>query len=385
MTRIPIGEEGGSAMKKKAAVYLLSVMLCLLLALPAAVSETRRGVIVLGGREETVEETLYESPLGFSFWYAAKKLEAYQGEASGLEGVVVGVLYSDGYMVLSMIPEEDAVEYTEDLGMDIAELSAASRVQTDVYREAENGTVLFLTVIAENGQYLSAVGEYPEKAADGDARYLQRVLDSVAFSASSYDMQFLKQLPGQWHEEEDGAGTVLTLDENGEMSLYCYSADGAFAYTCRGTWSVEPIPDYGSRMTLLFTSTDNPQYAGSGYRVECVYEAYTESWVEDDTRITVLALNPPVSCSGVSPFEEVYGYDGAALSREQGPNMRVVNCDSWVSLRETRSTSAKRLAKVPLGALVLADPEAGEANGFILCVYHDQEGFILSQYLAPVE
>jgi hypothetical protein len=138
-------------------------------------------------------------------------------------------------------------------------------------------------------------------------------------------------------------------------------------------------------MTLLFTSTDNPSRAGSDYRVECAYEAYTESWVENDTRITCLILNPPIRCSGVSPFEEVYGEDGAALVREQGPNMRVVKCKEFVSLREERSTSARRLAKVPLGALVLAFPEYGEENGFIYCVYHDEEGYILAEYLQPVE
>ena len=94
------------------------------------------------------------------------------------------------------------------------------------------------------------------------------------------------------------------------------------------------------------------------------------------------------SISGVSPFTEVYGEDcagGLALHREQGPNMRVVKCKEFVSLREARSTSAKRLAKVPLGALVLAFPEYGEENGFIYCVYHDEEGFILAEYLSPAD
>ena len=207
----------------------------------------------------------------------------------------------------------------------------------------------------------------------------------AAVSEAEEETEMRGRLPGRWAEEEDGAGTVLTLEENGDMSLYCYSADGAFAYTCGGAWSLEFIPDYGGRMTLLFTWTDDPRKAGEGYRVECVYEAYTESWVENDTLVTVLNLNPSVFCSGVSPFEEVYGYDLAGLVREQGPNMRVVNCKSWVSLRETASASAKRLAKVPLGALVLADPGAGEINGFILCVYRDQEGFILAEYLEPAE
>ena len=210
------------------------------------------------------------------------------------------------------------------------------------------------------------------------------MLDSVTL-LSEYDAEFLRELPGQWAEEYEGAGTVLTFEENGKMSLYCYGVDGGFAYTCEGTWSYQSVPSASSLLTLLFTSTGNPLYEGREYSVECVYAAYTESWVENDTLITYLILNPLLSCSGVCPFEEVYGEEGPALHREQGPNMRVVKCKEFVSLREARSTSAKRLAKVPLGALVLAFPEYGEENGFIYCVYHDEDGFILAEYLQPLE
>lgn len=106
--------------------------------------------------------------------------------------------------------------------------------------------------------------------------------------------------------------------------------------------------------------------------------------MENDTEHTYLILEE-TGCSGVSPFTDLYGYPSAALHREQGPNMRVVNCSHYVSLREKRSTASARLAKVPLGAQVLAFPEAGEENGFIQCVYHDEYGYILSEYLRPVE
>ncbi len=203
----------------------------------------------------------------------------------------------------------------------------------------------------------------------------------AAVSEAADETEMRGRLPGRWAEEEDGAGTVLTLEENGDMSLYCYSADGAFAYTCGGAGSLEFIPDYGERMTLLFTWTDDPRKAGEGYRVECVYEAYTESWVENDTLVTYLILDPQISCSGVSPFEALYGETNAALHREKGPNMHVVKCREFVSLRETPSTSAKRLARVPLGASVLAFPEEGETNGFIRCVYQGEDGYILAEYL----
>ncbi len=371
-------------MKRKVWTGLILAALCLLLFLTSAPAETRQGVIALEGQEEIIEETLYHSPAGFSFWYASDQLEAYEGTVYTLEGSVVAVMYSDDYMVLSMIPEEDAEEYAEELEEGFIAQSADTRMQADVYRELEDGTYYFLTLIAENGQYLSAVGEYSQEAAEGNAKYFQRVLDSVTFTAE-YDDGMLSVLPGQWADEYEGAGTILTLEENGEMSLYCYSADGAFAYTCEGAWRYEPVPGYSGRLTLLFTSTENPQYAQSEYSVECVYDAYTESWVEDDTLFTCLILELPDSNGGVSPFEEVYGFDGAALYREQGPNMRVVKCKEFVSLREERSTSSARLAKVPLGALVLAFPEYGEKNGFIYCIYQDEEGYILAEYLQPID
>ena len=367
-------------MKKNVWIGLLLTALCFLPLLPAAFGETRQGAIALEGQEETIEETLFESPLGFSFWYANEKLEAYSDKADGPEAVTVKALYSDDHMILSLIPEKEAEQYDPR----VAEQSAGSRVQMDVYRELKNGTFTFLTLIAENGQYLRAEGRYSEEAAEGNAKFFQRVLDSVAL-ISECDAEMLRELPGQWAEAYEGAEVVLTLEENGAMSLSCRGTDGAFAYTYTGTWSYEPVPNQSGQFALSFTSTDNPLYAQSAYSVECVYAAYTESWVENDTLITYLLLNPPIECSGVSPFEDIFGSNDAALHREQGPNMRVVNCNEFVSLRQARSTSSARLAKVPLGALVLAFPEAGEKNGFISCVYHDQEGFILSKYLQPAE
>lgn len=58
---------------------------------------------------------------------------------------------------------------------------------------------------------------------------------------------------------------------------------------------------------------------------------------------------------------------------------RVVNCNSYVSLRETSSTGARRLAKVPLGAYVVA--EGSVSNGFVKVQYKGQTGYILGKYL----
>lgn len=169
-------------MKKNVWTALTAVALCFLLVVPTALGDTREGVIYLEGQEEKIEESLFISPLGFSFWYENEGLEAYHGEINGIEGVIVSAAYSDDYMVLSMITEEAAKEYTDDLDMDLAAMSAEARVQTEVYLDLDDGVYYFCTLIAENGQYLRAVGQYYADAAEGNAKFFQRVLDSVIFS-----------------------------------------------------------------------------------------------------------------------------------------------------------------------------------------------------------
>ncbi len=211
-------------------------------------------------------------------------------------------------------------------------------------------------------------------------------------AACADDLEQLKYLPGQWTFSDavlkeggpaEEVKLTLTLEETGEMTLFSYSSSGRYDYSYRGTWSGEYVPDDMDRQTLRFTLTDNPLYAGRPYSMTCVYRFYTESWVENDTWNIFLALEEIPSGGAVSPFTDLYGDPNPALDRRRTPDMRVVRCSEYVSLRETRSTSSKRLAKVPLGALVLSIPESGYANGFTECVYHGFTGYILSEYLAP--
>ncbi len=224
----------------------------------------------------------------------------------------------------------------------------------------------------------------------GNARFILILLilllavQACVTTVSAGDEIMARILPGEWAEEEEGAGAVLTLEEDGRVTLYCYNADSSYASTSHGTWAFEYVQDYNDRLILRLDATDDPAYAGRDYHVECVYEAYTESWMEGDTQFTYLILTDTGS-EGAPPFQAAFGDGDVALHREQGPNMRVVNCSSYVSLREKRSTSAKRTAKVPLGALVLAFPEYGDENGFLLCWYNDDYGYILKEYLEPVD
>ncbi len=59
-------------------------------------------------------------------------------------------------------------------------------------------------------------------------------------------------------------------------------------------------------------------------------------------------------------------------------NQMVVNCTEWVSLWDLPGEGAKRLAKVPLGAIVTACVSTEE---YVSCVYKGQRGYISSAYL----
>ena len=62
-------------------------------------------------------------------------------------------------------------------------------------------------------------------------------------------------------------------------------------------------------------------------------------------------------------------------------NMEVVNCNEWVSLRESPSTSSKRLVKVSLGAIVSNCEQLNE--DWIYAEYDGYSGYILAMYLEP--
>lgn len=62
-------------------------------------------------------------------------------------------------------------------------------------------------------------------------------------------------------------------------------------------------------------------------------------------------------------------------------NMEVVNCREWVSLREAPGTSAKRLVKVSLGAIVGNCRQVN--NAWIYAEYDGYSGYILAEYLEP--
>lgn len=84
----------------------------------------------------------------------------------------------------------------------------------------------------------------------------------------------------------------------------------------------------------------------------------------------VLALALALAAAGGAWAEELwYG------------TMMVDNCEEWVSLREAPDTGARRLAKVPLFAIVTDAQWSPDCGDFIYCDYDGQMGYILAKYL----
>lgn len=69
----------------------------------------------------------------------------------------------------------------------------------------------------------------------------------------------------------------------------------------------------------------------------------------------------------------------ASAPQKTSTYYRVVNCHEWISLRSTPSTSAPKLAEIPLGATVQFISTA--SNGFYKVSYNGQVGYALASYL----
>lgn len=91
-------------------------------------------------------------------------------------------------------------------------------------------------------------------------------------------------------------------------------------------------------------------------------------------------MNRRIACLIVAMLLAVL-VTGAAMAEPLKKVMMVDFCEEWVSLRDSPSTAGKRLAQVPLYALV-TDAETNPAwDDFTYCRYDGQYGYILSKYL----
>lgn len=146
-------------------------------------------------------------------------------------------------------------------------------------------------------------------------------------------------------------------------------------------------------------SSDTSSYAADTVQ-SYMYVVNCDEWISlrasastSASRITTIPLGAVVgyiSNAGNGFYKISYnGMTGYALSSYLSNTntssaalditMHVVDCDEWISLRESPSTSAARLATIPLGASVTYISNAGD--GFYKISYNGQVGYALSQYL----
>lgn len=251
---------------------LLLMILCLMIIVPTSVAETREGVIMLEGMEEAVEETLFESGQGFIFWYVNDRLNAAYYENDGIDGVVVNALYSDDQMVVSIISEDEIEKYAGNYPVDIKALSQNSSIRIELYNVLKDGQYNFGTLIAEKGRYCLAYGCYSEEAAEGNAKFFQRVLDSFKFlhpdefvgnySNGGYDEVSIKKTEDGYTMNaglyrltslDDGPVSFFgeklifhATDANGNPMTLSFYQDGEDKYALRVEESTWPLLDAGT-------------------------------------------------------------------------------------------------------------------------------------------
>ena len=92
--------------------------------------------------------------------------------------------------------------------------------------------------------------------------------------------------------------------------------------------------------------------------------------------VSLIAALALLALAVTNAFAEVYPTShtapGARYSR------KVVNCESWVSMRVAPDTGAERAMEVPLGAIVTYCEDFGD---FTFAHYEGQAGYILTDYL----
>ena len=214
---------------------------------------------------------------------------------------------------------------------------------------------------------------------------------------------------------EDVADTALTDYRHGlDLRFTCNTADdlvismwdGGGTLFCQLTDAsiveVEPTETPGE--TPPETSSDNPSTADTS-------ESTTDSegvFYVVNVRTAVNLREEPSTTSAVLAevpkgravkaideeteeflpvdYEGTRGYIHTQYLSKDAPIeiwMKIVNCNSGVSLRKSPSTQAKKISDVALGETVRSLDH--EDNGFIEVEYQGQQGYILKEYLEEIQ
>lgn len=81
-------------------------------------------------------------------------------------------------------------------------------------------------------------------------------------------------------------------------------------------------------------------------------------------------------------YDGEYGYIKSDYLTYDGTSIRfVTGCEEWISLRESASTKARRLEKIPLGSMVTYTDMEGDSK-FAWVNYENEGGYALEEYLS---
>ena len=217
---------------------------------------------------------------------------------------------------------------------------------------------------SSSGSLVDKYGSYPAgNAFDGRLR--------TAWAENYSDFGYKAFLQGSWRATQ-GSCTVSGV----ALWAGYQKNDDIYRKNCRPKDVTISLYD-SSFQTLREFSLTLDDYQG------CQYIFFDSPLSFSDTlnvRLTLLSVygGSKYSDTCVSEMDLVLASTSAGQDQYLG-DMRVVNCNEWVSLRSAPSTSASRLAKIPLGQIVRDCYRA--SSGFVYGSYNGLSGYVAAQYL----
>ena len=176
-------------MKKAVSILLL---IALLFVNGISQAQTREAVIFLEGMEEPVTETLYESALGFSFWYDAELMTVDESASEDGRSLIVFPTESDLPVYLElMMPEAVGMLPNKFLEQNAAPgteyyydaTEAGDEIMGFVQRAEFNDSLFTAySVVCSDETFVAAYATYPLEAAEGFGSRFSRLLSTVSFT-----------------------------------------------------------------------------------------------------------------------------------------------------------------------------------------------------------
>ena len=259
---------------KRYSCLLMCLVLVFCLALPCP-AETRETVIYREGEAETVQEKLYASGYGFSFWYADEYLEVYEGEEyTHDKDQGVAVIGPGSQMDINPVSRELAEDLLDeyDVSYDLDEPYAVIPLYEGQW--LKDGGVFYDKMVAVNGQYVYVFAHYPLEQAEGIAKLFDRLLETISFSAGI-------PIRAEWgmdETEEEGSAHVNLRADKTVWNVYLLRLnwDEEDEFSCNTetveTWEkLEAGEELSVELEFIGMMPDNGIAYTDGEGVEHVY------------------------------------------------------------------------------------------------------------------